>query len=159
MLPLAAPGLTEYTVDIDGQTVRYRNGAASWSHFVWPGPGTPGVKITGVTHDGRSVEFFNEPGRFGLEKMINSAQRKKLDGNMFELRWPQANVAVAVQLRIVSNTAAAPAAAPAGTTAAAGGSRDSTAPTVVSKPGALPAIIVGPADEVATAAGNAGGQP
>ncbi len=144
MLPLAAPGLTEYTVDIDGQTVRYRNGAASWSHFVWPGPGTPGVKISGVTHDGRTVEFFNEPGRFGLEKMINSAQRKKLDGGVFELKWPQANVAVAVQLRIISNTAT-PAAAPAPTANGSAGAGGPAAP--VSRPGALPAIIVGPVDE------------
>ena len=144
MLPLAAPGLTEFTVDIDGQSVRYRNGAASWSHFVWPGPGTPGVRISGVLNDGRSIEFFNEAGRFGLEKMINSAQRKKLDGNTFELRWPQNGVAVAVQLRIVSNTAPNPSAAPA---TAAGGSGKEGGAVAVSKPGALPAIIVGAADD------------
>ncbi|MCC7544589.1 MAG: type VI secretion system membrane subunit TssM [Aquabacterium sp.] len=152
MLPLAAPGLTEYTVDIDGQAVRYRNGAASWSQFVWPGPGTPGVRISGVMHDGRSVEFFNQVGRFGLEKMINSAQRKKLDGNTFELRWPQDGVAVAVQLRIVSNTATSPAAAPP---TAAGGAGKEGASVSVSKPGALPAIIVGPADEATASAGAA----
>lgn len=138
LLPQAVPGLTEYTVDIDGQQMRYRNAAATWSHFVWPGPGTPGVKISGVTYDGRTVEFFNEPGRYGLEKMINTAQRKRTDSGAFELRWPQGPLAVALQLRIISN-ASAPAAAPA-TTAAGGAS------TGGGRPGALPAMVAGGAD-------------
>ena len=131
ILPQPAPGLTEYTVEIDGQVLRYRQGAASWQPFVWPGPGTPGVRITGVTFDGRQLSFFNEPGRFGLEKMINSAQRRRIDGQVFELKWPQSDVAVAVQLRILSNSA--PAAQPAPATAGEPGA----------KPGALPALVAG----------------
>jgi len=96
MLPQAVPGLTEYTIEVDGQALRYRNGKASWTHFVWPGPGTPGVKISGVTYDGTPVTFFQEPGRFGLEKMINSAQRKRVDDGVFELRWAKSDTAVAV---------------------------------------------------------------
>jgi len=130
LMPQAAPGLTEYTVEIDGQQLRHRNTQAAWAHFVWPGPGVPGVKITGVTFDGRSVEFFAEAGRFGLEKMINSAQRRKLQGEDFELRWPQGNLSVAVQLRIVSNASNAASGKQA---AAAGG-------------GALPAVIAGAAE-------------
>ena len=143
LLPQAVPGLTEYSVDIDGQQLRYRNAAATWSHFVWPGPGTPGVKISGVTYDGRTVEFFNEPGRFGLEKMINSAQRKRTDSGAFELRWPQGALAVALQLRIISN-AAAPAAAPVTT---AGG-----APTGGGRPDALPAMVAGGVDATVASA-------
>lgn len=131
ILPQPAPGLTEYTVEIDGQVLRYRQGAASWQHFVWPGPGAPGVRITGVTFDGRQLSFFNEPGRFGLEKMINSAQRRRIDGQVFELKWPQSDVAVAVQLRILSNSA--PAAQPTPATAGEPGA----------KPGALPALVAG----------------
>ena len=136
ILPQPAPGLTEYTVEIDGQVLRYRQGAASWQPFVWPGPGTPGVRITGVTFDGRQLNFFNEPGRFGLEKMINSAQRRRVDGQVFELKWPQADVAVAVQLRILSNSA--PAAQPAPTSEPG------------AKPGALPALVAG-SDEASPA--------
>ena len=136
ILPQPAPGLTEYTVEIDGQVLRYRQGAASWQPFVWPGPGTPGVRITGVTFDGRQLSFFNEPGRFGLEKMINSAQRRRIDGQVFELKWPQADVAVAVQLRILSNSA--PAAQPAAVSEPG------------ARPGALPALVAG-SDEAAPA--------
>ncbi|MBI2733933.1 MAG: type VI secretion system membrane subunit TssM [Aquabacterium sp.] len=141
ILPLAAPGLTEYTVDIDGQVMRYRNGAASWTHFVWPGPGTPGVRITGMTLDGKPVEFFNESGRFGLEKMINAAQRKRIDNQVFELRWPQGAASVGVQLRIISNAATPAPAAPA--TASTGGNGTQA------RPGALPSIIAGPDEAIA----------
>jgi type VI secretion system protein ImpL len=144
MLPLSAPGLTEYSIEIDGQLMRYRNGAASWMHFVWPGSGTPGVRISGVTLDGKQVEFFNEPGRFGLEKMINAAQRKKVDGQVFELRWPQGNLSVGVQLRIISNAATpTPAEASAQPAATSGGP--------VGRPGALPSIIAGQDEPAATA--------
>src|SRR5690606_19131836 len=79
ILPQGAPGLTEYTVEIDGQSTRYRNMAPAWVNFVWPNPtGTPGVRITGVTVDGRTVEILNEPGRFGLTRMFELAQRRKL---------------------------------------------------------------------------------
>ena len=160
VLPLPSPGLTEYTLDIDGQVLRYRQGASSWTPFVWPGPGTPGVKISGIAFDGRGVAFFNEPGRFGLEKMINAARRRKVDGQVFELKWPQGDLAVAVQLRIISNSAAGPAGEPAaGGGAAAGGG------VGVGGGGgggggravALPAVVAGADEAVAQAAGVSGG--
>lgn len=105
MLPTPVPGLAEYTVEVDGQQMRYRNAVASWTNFVWPGQGTPGVRITGVTTDGRTIEFLNEPGGYGLEKMISKARRKKIDSNVFELSWPNANLAVTVQLRLIASAA------------------------------------------------------
>ena len=103
MLPTPVPGLSEYTIEVDGQQLRYRNAVASWSNFVWPGQGTPGVRITGITTDGRAVEFLNEPGGYGLEKMISKAKRRKLDTGAFELTWPNASLAVTVQLRLISS--------------------------------------------------------
>ncbi|HEX5355900.1 MAG TPA: type VI secretion system membrane subunit TssM [Aquabacterium sp.] len=146
IMPLSAPGLTEYTVEIDGQVMRYRNGLANWAHFVWPGSGTPGVRITGNTVDGKQVEFFNEPGRFGLEKMINAAQRKRVDGQTHELRWAQGGASVGVQLRIISN-ASTPAPA---VTANSNGNGNGP----VGKPGALPSIIAGQDEGASTATNN-----
>jgi len=31
-------GPHEYTVEIDGQVLRYRNAAPAWTNFVWPNP-------------------------------------------------------------------------------------------------------------------------
>lgn len=105
--PLPAPGITEYTIDIDGQVLRYRNTPPAWTNMVHPSPsGTPGVRITAVTFDSRTVELFNEAGQFGLKRMIDAATRKRKEGGVFELRWANGNVAVAVDLKITSSRVA-----------------------------------------------------
>ncbi|PPE67709.1 type VI secretion system membrane subunit TssM [Caldimonas caldifontis] len=107
ILPQPAPGLTEYSLEIDGQALRYRNAAATWTHFVWPGPQhTLGVRLHGVSFDGTTVEFLHEPGRFGLERMVNSAQRRRIDDQTHELRWTRGNQSVAVHLRIIATPGA-----------------------------------------------------
>lgn len=112
--PLAAAKITEYTIDIDGQVLRYRNTQAQWTDFVWPNPqGTPGARIVANTFDGRTVEIANFPGRFGLEKLINSAQRKRKDNGAFELTWSHDGIAVAVNLKIISSPQVAASTAPA----------------------------------------------
>jgi type VI secretion system protein ImpL len=107
ILPQAAPGTLEYTLDIDGQQLRYKNTPPAWTNMVHPGPqGVAGVRISAVTFDGRTVELFNEPGQSGLKRMIDAAQKKRKDGGVFELRWAAGNVAVTVDLKIVSSAAA-----------------------------------------------------
>jgi type VI secretion system protein ImpL len=102
--PLPAPGTTEYTIEIDGQQLRYRNTPSSWTNMVHPGPqGASGARITAVTFDGRTVELFNEPGQFGLKRMIDAASKKRKDGGVHELRWATGNVAVAIDLKITSS--------------------------------------------------------
>jgi len=108
LLPMTAPGVTEYTIEIDGQQLRYRNTPPAWVNMVHPGPqGSSGVKISAVTFDGRTVEVFAEPGEFGLEKMIAAADKKRLGPGVAELRWSAANVTVGITLKVVSNAAAA----------------------------------------------------
>ncbi len=102
--PMAAPGTLEYTVEIDGQQLRYRNTPAQWSNMVHPGTqGAPGARITAVTFDGRSVELFNEPGQFGLKRMIDAASKKRKEGGVHELRWSNGAVSVAIDLKITSS--------------------------------------------------------
>jgi type VI secretion system protein ImpL len=102
--PMPAPGTLEYTVDIDGQQLRYRNTPAQWTNMVHPSPqGAPGARITAVGFDGRSVEVFNEPGQFGLKRMIDAAAKQKRDGGMFELRWTSGAITVAMGLKIISS--------------------------------------------------------
>jgi type VI secretion system protein ImpL len=113
--PLPAPGALEYTVEIDGQQLRYRNTPAQWANMVHPSPqGAPGARITAVAVDGRSVDVFNEAGDQGLKRMIDAAAKQKRDGGVFELRWSNGGITVAMGLKIVSNAdnngrAAAPA--------------------------------------------------
>jgi type VI secretion system protein ImpL len=103
---LPASGVTEFTIEIDGQQLRYRNTPPAWTNMVHPGPGTPGARVSAVTFDGRTVELFNEPGQFGLKKMLGAASQKRKDGGVHELAWSGGNVSVAIDLKIVSNAEA-----------------------------------------------------
>jgi type VI secretion system protein ImpL len=102
--PMPAPGTLEYTVEIDGQQLRYRNTPAQWTNMVHPSPqGAPGARITAVGFDGRSVDVFNEPGQFGLKRMIDAAAKQKREGGAFELRWTSGAITVAMGLKIISS--------------------------------------------------------
>ncbi|KWC34449.1 type VI secretion protein VasK [Burkholderia ubonensis] len=105
ILPQPSSGTTEYTVAIDGQQLRYRNTPPQWTNFVWPNPqGSPGATLSATTFDGRTIQLVNEPGRYGLEKLINSAQRKRRPDGTFDLTWTQGNVNVSVTMRIISTS-------------------------------------------------------
>jgi len=103
---LPAPGTTEYTVEIDGQQLRYRNTPPVWTNMVHPGPqGTAGAKISAVTFDGRTVELFNEAGQFGLQRLIESAAKTRKGDRWFELRWTVPGATVAIEMKVVSDAA------------------------------------------------------
>jgi type VI secretion system protein ImpL len=107
LLPLAAPGVAEYTIEIDGQQLRYQNTPPAWVNMVHPGPqGMSGARISAMTADGRSIDLFNVPGEFGLQKMIEAAANKRVDAATHELRWTSGNVSVAVNLKRISSAAA-----------------------------------------------------
>ena len=104
IMPMAAPGTTEYTIEIDGQQIRYRNAQAQWSQLVWPSSqGVPGAKIMATTFDGRVVEVVNFPGKNGLTKMMQASENKRKEGDVHELRWSNAGVTVMVNLKVISN--------------------------------------------------------
>lgn len=104
IFPMPAPGTQEYTVEIDGQQLRYRNTPAQWMSMQHPGgQGAPGARVTALTFDGRSVELFNEPGQFGLKRLIDAASKKRKEGGVFELSWAKDALSVAVDLKITSS--------------------------------------------------------
>lgn len=107
LLPMSAPGITEYTIEIDGQQLRYRNTAPAWVNMVHPGPpGTAsGARVSAVTFDGRTVELFNEPGEQGLAKLVAAAATTRLKSGMGELRWSAGGTTVGVTLKVVSSAA------------------------------------------------------
>ena len=108
MLPHAAPGLAEYSLEIDGQLLRYRNGTPQWAEMVHPWPqGTPGARISAVTQDGRTLALFSEAGPDALRRMIDAAERRRKENGVHELRWNSGGVVVAVDLRITAAPAPA----------------------------------------------------
>ncbi len=103
--PMPIAGLSEYTIDIDGQRLRYNNGLPEWVSFIWPNPSSqPGVKISATDLNGNVITIVDEPGAYGLEKLMTSASRKKLPDGSFELRWnsSDSNAPLAVKFRLIS---------------------------------------------------------
>jgi type VI secretion system protein ImpL len=163
LAPLATPTATEYTIEIDGQQLRWKGQPQGWSHMAWPNPqGTPGVRITAQTLDGRTVVLLNEPGNLGLKKMIGAAKRKKRDNGVFELSWENSGITVSANLKIIATpAAAAPAEKTAGTSPgfrgmslppAVAGGPDPAAPAPVPATDAAPVVA-------AVAPATAGARP
>ncbi|GAB2627493.1 type VI secretion system membrane subunit TssM [Novilysobacter erysipheiresistens] len=101
LLPLGARG-REYTVNIDGQQMRYRNTPPQWTTFQLPGQGVPGVRITAVTGDGRTVDVFTHAGDGAMAQMYAAAEKKALGKQHYQLTWTGGGASVSVELRIVS---------------------------------------------------------
>ena len=151
---LGSVGASEFTIEIDGQALRWRGQPQPWVHMVWPNPqGVPGARITAITPEGRSVVLLNETGHFGLKKMIDASTRKKKDGGVFELTWINAGVTVTANLKI--NAAAPP--PPAPVPQQASGFRRLRLPDAVVIPAVAEAPVPAPAS--APAAGAAGQAP
>ena len=158
--PLPASGTTEYTIEIDGQQLRYRNTQTQWTNFIWPNPqGVPGAKITAITYDGKTVEVANQPGRFGLERLINSATRKRKDNGAFELNWIGGGVSVSVDLKIISSAQVSGAASGGGAASGSGtvqGLRGMKLPETIAGGAPVPAQPGVPAGPAGVPAGPAG---
>jgi len=108
LLPHVPSGLAEYSIEIDGQLLRFRNSVPQWANMVYPGPqGTSGVRISGVTQEGKVVELFSETGATGLRRMIDAASRARKEEGVHELRWSSGGATVTVDLRITSSPGSA----------------------------------------------------
>jgi len=100
--PQPISGLNEYTIDIDGQVLRYRNTPPQWQTFQWPGPGAPGARISAVTADGQTVEILSAPGSQGLGRLFEAAEQRTISDNRYQLTWKEGVVAITVELEVVS---------------------------------------------------------
>ncbi|NRR30309.1 type VI secretion system membrane subunit TssM [Oxalobacteraceae bacterium] len=148
---ISAIGATEFTIEIDGQALRWRGQPQPWVHMAWPNPqGVPGARISSIGADGRTTVLLNETGHFGLKKMIDAAKRKKKDNGVFELSWDNNGVVVTANLKLLP---AAPVVAAAAAPQAGTGFKRlklpesivSTAPTVEQAAGSVAANAAGSA--------------
>ncbi|CAN7407088.1 type VI secretion system membrane subunit TssM [Pseudoduganella sp. LjRoot289] len=155
---LGSQGATEFTIEIDGQALRWRGQPQPWVHMVWPNPqGVPGARITAITPEGRPVVLLNETGHFGLKKMIDASARKKKEGGVFELTWNSGGVNVTANLKI--NATPAPAPAPVPVPQQASGFKRLRLPDAVVVPTMAQIPPAGAAPAVAGAGGAAAAAP
>jgi len=101
--PQPVSGLNEYTIEIDGQVLRYRNTPPQWQTFQWPGPGTPGARISAVTASGQVVELLSAPGGQGLGRLFEAAEQRTLGEGHYQLTWPGNGApSVTVELELIA---------------------------------------------------------
>ncbi len=67
----------------------------------------PGARITATLYDGSVIDVVNEPGRFGPQRLIDSATRKTNPDKSFDMSWSKSGITVSVALRIISDAQAA----------------------------------------------------
>ena len=102
--PAPAIGAVEYTVQIDGQVLRYRNTPPQPMTMQYPNPDGPaGARITALSADGSHVTVFDSPGSQGLSQLIEAAETQRLDETLFNMSWSSGNISVPVQMRIVQS--------------------------------------------------------
>ncbi|MGP1664534.1 MAG: ImcF-related family protein, partial [Rhodanobacter sp.] len=96
-------GISEYTININGQSLRYRNTPPQWKPFVWDGSqANPMAQISAVTYDGRTVMIENINGSDALRKLFLAAKGTKDEDGVYTLTWSRDGVAVTVRLQVVS---------------------------------------------------------
>jgi type VI secretion system protein ImpL len=86
--PVPAPGLSEVTLEIDGQQLRYRNGPQLWSSFTWPvAEGAQGARLSVVTFAGVSSTVASVPGRMGWMRLVSQARQVSTGSSSAQLVW------------------------------------------------------------------------
>lgn len=97
-------GISEYTIDINGQTLRYQNTPPEWASFAWDASQpNPVAKVTAVTYDGRNVTIENFSGADALGQLFHAAKggQDKSTG-VYNLTWSDNGISVSVNLKLIS---------------------------------------------------------
>lgn len=83
-----APNMTSIRLNIDGQEQVYRNGQQLWQRFIWPGEQRQaGTRLDVVTYGGQRITVFDFPSRWGLLRLIDSADVSNLDSARQRFTW------------------------------------------------------------------------
>ena len=90
--PVPTPGLSEITMEIDGQTLRYRNGPQPWQAFSWPNAsGTQGARIQVVAFNGATSVVASQQGRMGWMRLLAQAHADQPGAPTSQLTWKVKN--------------------------------------------------------------------
>ncbi|MDO1530436.1 type VI secretion system membrane subunit TssM [Fulvimonas sp. R45] len=96
-------GISEYTININGHTLRYRNTPPTWEPFTWDGSQPNAVaQVSAVTFDGRTVSVADFAGDKALGMLIKAAKATNNGGGNYTLTWTRDAIAVTVHLKLVS---------------------------------------------------------
>lgn len=102
--PHPAYGIAEYTLEIDGQRLRYRNTPPQWTNFVWPVPDAHrAAQVSAVSFDGRALDLASFTGENSLTQLFAAATRTPSDDGIVTLEWRNGQAGVTVDVKVVSS--------------------------------------------------------
>ena len=83
-----SPYMTQIMLSVDGQVQDYRNGPQPWQHFTWPGDlKHSGARLEVTTLDNQRYTVANFPTRWGLLRMIDTAEVQDVDAVRQRFIW------------------------------------------------------------------------
>ena len=94
--PQRSPGVAEYTLDIGGKQLVYRNTLPTWELFTVSGTDFVPARITAKTNDGKTVEVVRADA---MQQLADQAATRKVGGGVIELTWTKDDVSVIVLSR------------------------------------------------------------
>lgn len=98
-------GISSYTINIDGQTLVYRNTPPQWASFVWGIPSKEHlVELQVTTVEGKTVTLEKFTGDSALPAWFKAADSKlNRDSGTYTLTWNNDGVSVSVQLQMIKS--------------------------------------------------------
>ena len=88
--PIPTPGLSEIIIEVDGQSLRYRNGPQPWTSFSWPNinaGNNQGARIHAISFAGEPTTVASHAGRLGLMRLISQARIDDRGDGTTLLEW------------------------------------------------------------------------
>lgn len=100
--PMPTPGLTEIVIEIDGQSLRYRNGPQTWASFNWPGTAVQEAAVRVVDMSGAPGAVLHRRGRMALIRLLAEASVQGATPGPLQFAWNGAGAAVRFNFRSLS---------------------------------------------------------
>lgn len=86
--PVPVPGLSEMTLESNGQVYRYRNEPQEWRRFSWPGPMQHiGARVAGRVSRGAFQGELAASGQWGLFHLLRDARLSEEGGTVYLSEW------------------------------------------------------------------------
>ena len=87
--PIPSHGIADIQLTIDGQLLRYRNGAQLWQTFRWQDPvSSKESRLNIQLNNGHSIDIFSAQGRMSLLRLLSIARQRAESNQTIHLSWP-----------------------------------------------------------------------
>jgi type VI secretion system protein ImpL len=88
LYPMPTPGISEITLETNGQIYRYRNEPQEWRKFQWPGESDrTGASVVAVSEKNNMRAQHEEQGMWGIFHLFRKAHLVKERGTQYLSQW------------------------------------------------------------------------